>query len=102
MARSIDADHLISRIMTPKDDVEKTFVDGIVKFINEEPDYVKEIRWIKHTISKKTKNCNVSNNGVRCSKCGHFQLFETAYCPDCGGHYVNGPVFIDKIRLFND
>lgn len=102
MARSIDADHLISRIMTPKDEIEKTFVDGIVQFINDEETYENEIKWIKRTISKKTKTCNASNHGVCCSKCGHFQLFETAYCPDCGGHFIGKPVFINHIRMFND
>ena len=102
MVRQIDAEHLKSRIMEPKDEVEKTFVDGLIKFIDEEPTYKNEIQWIKHTISKKTKTCNASNNGVRCSRCGHFQLFETAYCQDCGGHYYGTPVLTDHIRLFND
>lgn len=53
------------------------------------------IVWIPSKRERRTKDCHAISNGVECSRCRCFELYERRYCPDCGGE------FLGELRIKN-
>lgn len=94
-----DAEHMKSRLRNPKNEQEKVIFDGIIEFIDSEPDADGEIQWLPDKVEKRTKDCHSILRGVKCNRCGNFELVKKRYCSECGGHF-DGEVFkfIDNRR----
>ena len=87
MVKLIDSEHLKSRIKIPQNSAEADIVAAMVEFIDSEPEYENNIRWVEDKVEKKNKNIHAVNHGFKCSKCKYFQLLKTNYCSNCGGRW---------------
>ena len=64
---------------------------NILDLIDTEPtmliDNDNSIIWIPSKRERRTKDCHAISNGVECSRCRCFEIYEKRFCPDCGGRF---------------
>ena len=89
--RKIDADHLRVRAVNGECD------GNAIDLIDTEPTVIdngeNSIYWIPARRERKTKLVHAVSNGVECSRCRCFEIYERRFCPDCGGRF-NGELSI--------
>ena len=107
--RTVDADHMKSRIIITGNPSEDIIAESLIKFIDSEEtisDGKSEIMWVKSKRERRTKDCHAISNGVECNRCHCFEIYPRRFCPDCGGRF-NGELPVKNnyaernVRRFN-
>lgn len=87
--RTVDADHMKSRIVYNGNPEEDLVASALIKFIDSEEtcNNETEIRWMPSKRERRTKTCHAISNGVECNRCHCFEIYPRRFCPDCGGRF---------------
>ena len=94
-----DAEHMKSRLRNPQNEQEKVIFDGIIEFIDSEPDANDEIQWLPDKRERRSKDCHSISHGFKCDHCGNFESEKKRYCSGCGGHF-NGEIIKKTERIW--
>ena len=101
--RAIDANHLLTRLKSPKTKEDFIYHETIKMFVDTEPTIEvpnpepEEMQWLVAKRERKAKDVHAVSYGVECNICHCFLPFKRRYCPDCGRKF-NGELDIKDFK----